>query len=1386
MKLHMESLASKQTPNAVLKALQTLPNGVFETYKDILQRIEDQSEDDRQLAKKTLMWLSLSLRPMTMKELQHAVTVDESFDELDEDDIPNEEIIVSVCAGLVSLAAEEGVVQLVHFTAQEYFSQESVRETLFFEGQRRMLSSCLAYLLLDDFEDGLPEVEKGPKLDSFITKHPFFYYAAHNWGHHARAARLYQTDQEMILRLLENEPRVVSLTDALHIAQGGPNRRFYPGLFVEIDKQGLWLASYFGLLDTANHILENGVSANTLISLEGSVPNSRRISYSFGRDRSVNSNRAALTVAAWNGHVSVVRLLLDKGAKIQDLDLNGAVYNQHLEIVDLLLRHGASLDNTDEHGPFYYGSASKHMSSFSQSSKGYAPIHWCAQSGNVEMTRLLVANGANVHIKTTYHNTPLILAARNGHLSIIRLLLEFNAEVNAQNAFKETAMHEACKIKSTGIIKLLLDKGASFTIPDADEYERWKFESDHATTSLVYPFYRRHTSTWDLDLAEYKISGGNTAFEYGLKHEQNDILQLFLDADCSSVLSGKAPVPLLFAAYKNNIQMLELLLRYGADVNAKDQIGRTALFWAAANNSEAMTMMLLAKAPEIDACTADGTTPLHMAAESSSPNVLKQLIEHGACMSSKRKSAEKSSNYWNRMSRIGELTNCDGRTPLHQAVSRGCFFNVQLLIEAGADIIAKDDEGRTPFYLATECYTGATKDSAYLEFLPSTSKLREDAWLIAQLLLCPASVNTCDNHGRTPLMSAAKNWDWELVQLLLMENAEISTIDESGQGAVHTVFIGGPRPYHSRNFREDDARAVLEILRLHGADFNKRDTEGNSPLFSAVQSHLDNLIEFLDLLLEFGADISSTNNTGASLLHYALTSGWRDKPNLKTVLWLLDAGTPVDTRNDSEETALLVATGCQRSDVVKLLIERGADITSRDHRGLTPLAKCLDDYDTDERTLEMVRTLIELGADVNDSLGHAGGLAHENLTKSIEIFDLLVERGLDVNLPDEDGNLLLSDTIYHDKPELTKRLLDAGARVDAANSEGSTALHQAALAGKVSNARLLVSSGARVAQLDKSGKTSLHLALTKEDSHMISYLTEQWIDQGCFDSAKELLYMALEKGLFWCSRMMCHANNPEKDNMDHLEELYSMAIKGTSNGFPAFVRERGDDTDQMWLTGLFRTAIRLQHGDLLHALVDHKLDVNERDLLGEFPLHIAAEVGSEDSVSFLLDSGAELDMQDRRGNTSLLLAASAERVGVLKKLIERGANVSHTNHDGSTALHLTYKLETTQVLISAGVGINVLDNKLRTPLHRHVSIGSGPDIAQCLLDAGANVNLKDLDGDSPLHSACVYEETMLRLMLKYHPDMSLTDRAGMTPLQVARSWNDTTSAKIIEEYLASS
>lgn len=196
----------------------------------------------------------------------------------------------------------------------------------------------------------------------------------------------------------------------------------------------------------------------------------------MSRPRAVSSTRAALTVAAWNGYTSIVRLLLEHGAKFQELDLNGVICNHHNEVVELLLQHGAKGKDTGGRGRLDYGSASSHIASLADFNTRVAPIHWCAQSGNAKMMELLLDNHTYIESETDEKDTPLILTAEGRHVEVVHLLLKRYANVNHQNAFKETAIHKTCKVGSAPIVKLLLEQGASFHLEDATRYERREFE----------------------------------------------------------------------------------------------------------------------------------------------------------------------------------------------------------------------------------------------------------------------------------------------------------------------------------------------------------------------------------------------------------------------------------------------------------------------------------------------------------------------------------------------------------------------------------------------------------------------------------------------------------------------------------------------------------------------------------------------------------------------------------------------------------------------------------------------------------------------------------------------------------------------------------------------
>ncbi|KIN08971.1 hypothetical protein OIDMADRAFT_70903, partial [Oidiodendron maius Zn] len=118
-------------------------------YDEAMQRIESQNDDDKQLAKQVLYWISYALRPLTVEELQYALAVEPGESKLDEDNIPDEELLTSLCAGLVIVDKESSIIRLVHYTTQEYFN--SIRASRFPRAQISIASTCLTYLSFEVF-----------------------------------------------------------------------------------------------------------------------------------------------------------------------------------------------------------------------------------------------------------------------------------------------------------------------------------------------------------------------------------------------------------------------------------------------------------------------------------------------------------------------------------------------------------------------------------------------------------------------------------------------------------------------------------------------------------------------------------------------------------------------------------------------------------------------------------------------------------------------------------------------------------------------------------------------------------------------------------------------------------------------------------------------------------------------------------------------------------------------------------------------------------------------------------------------------------------------------------------------------------------------------------
>ena len=110
----------KDNIKAVRKALLNLPRELDGMYGEAMQRIWSQDHDKVERAKQVLSWICCSLRPLTVTGIQHALAVEPGDANFDEEALPDEDILVSVCAGLVTIDQKSNIIRLVHYTIREY------------------------------------------------------------------------------------------------------------------------------------------------------------------------------------------------------------------------------------------------------------------------------------------------------------------------------------------------------------------------------------------------------------------------------------------------------------------------------------------------------------------------------------------------------------------------------------------------------------------------------------------------------------------------------------------------------------------------------------------------------------------------------------------------------------------------------------------------------------------------------------------------------------------------------------------------------------------------------------------------------------------------------------------------------------------------------------------------------------------------------------------------------------------------------------------------------------------------------------------------------------------------------------------------------------------
>ena len=319
-----------------------------------------------------------------------------------------------------------------------------------------------------------------------------------------------------------------------------------------------------------------------------------------------------LRSAAGDGQKDLVRLLLWKGAKVNDRNLDGgtalmvAAEGDKEDILSLLLEKGADIHLADNRGenvlfrPARTGNENvirflldRGASVDSVNRDGENLVFAAARHDNVNAVALFIAKGVDVDLDPKYRRTALMYAARDGYTDVVVLLLHASANVNKCDKSGCTALTLAAEADRHDIIKLLVDFGAALDVLDCN---------DHSPLMLTAAAY------------------------------DPESLRLLIEKGADINLTGGAGRGALYMAVdRNRPEAVKMLLEKGADPEQhKPEHDQSPLMVASREGYTEVAQLLLEKGVELDASTTDGYTPLRLAKGRGNYETVKLLQEYGA------------------------------------------------------------------------------------------------------------------------------------------------------------------------------------------------------------------------------------------------------------------------------------------------------------------------------------------------------------------------------------------------------------------------------------------------------------------------------------------------------------------------------------------------------------------------------------------------------------------------------------------------------------------------------------------------------------------------------------------------------------------------------------
>jgi ankyrin repeat protein len=444
-----------------------------------------------------------------------------------------------------------------------------------------------------------------------------------------------------------------------------------------------------------------------------------------------------------------------------------------------------------------------------------------------------------------------------------------------------------------------------------------------------------------------------------------------LDAETSSDLR------LLEAVRNGDREAVRILLENGAEVDAREPDGATALHWAAHRVDPETASLLISYGADLDIENDYGITPLALACENGSAELVDALLQAGANARAVRPTGETALMTCSRTGNAaavkallshgadpGAKESEREQTALMWAAAQNHREVIQALIDAGAHVQARTKTA-APAGPRSSGYSRRPTPESY-GFTALLFAAKEGAREAIEVLVTTgADVNDVAGDGTSVLQVAMFSGHWDLVPFLLERGADPNA-DGPGYGPLHwaagsweALLSGavGAYEYQWLAARGPGKLDLVKTLLAHGADPNAKlekappthgyggggmfEHAGATPFVLAGKS-AD--VSVMRALLEAGADPLLTSDDGTTALITAAglgqTLGYSSityDEALAAVKVALEVGIDVNASNQDGETALHGAAYFGADPVVDYLVGRGAQVNARNRLGLTPM-----------------------------------------------------------------------------------------------------------------------------------------------------------------------------------------------------------------------------------------------------------------------------------------------------------------------------------------------------------------------------------------------------------------------------------------------------------------